>query len=230
MGWRQNLKKRLRKGKRGGYAHYAKGYQTRGKPRNAPEGQDGIEAATGHPDAPEALTLAHGLPDAEAANPSENLADTQPPVPSTAAPGSGAESGPMPQVELFERPHETIADARLARRAIMRSWEPEPRATQAVLTKAAMMALREDAKLNEVIAVGKLQLDAHGKIMAEEHHNDRMGYHERALQVRAKVGDYVPGTNGPQINVNTGGGPAAVSIFLPAVDQMPVDTIEGDVA
>ena len=182
MGWRQNLKKRLRKGKRGGYAQgegpipraYAKGYQSRGglprDRRNATEGsQDGPNPAPGHLDALQALPLAHGLPDAEAANPSENLADTPPAATVTAAPGSGAESGPMPQVELFERPHETIADARLARRAIMRSWEPEPRATQAILTKAAMMALRDEAKLNEVIAVGKLHLDAHGKIMAEEH-------------------------------------------------------------
>ena len=37
-------------------------------------------------------------------------------------------------------------------------------------------------------------------------------------------------TGGPQINVHTGGGPASVSIFLPAVDDIQPDTLEGDVA
>lgn len=217
MGWRENLRKRLRKDKRRGYASqaYAKGYQTRGRPRNATEAQTApgaaLDAQESPQDAQKALLLAHGHPVAEAANPSENLAEPQPVAQDTAAPvGSGGEAQPLPHVELFERPHETNADVRLARMAIKRSWEPEPRATQAILTKAAMMALRDEAKLNEVVAVAKLHLDAHGKVMVEEHHNDRMEYYDRALALRASDAG-MPGTG---IRMETDG-KAKVTVYLP---------------
>lgn len=231
MGWQKNKKKRerlhrqrLQKARRGGYAAtgdgpvpaaYAKGYQTRGlsmheraelaaqRAERAEQAKQAIQAN------PAASPLAQGLPGAPVANPSEVLAGTPTAAQEAAAPGSGADASTLPQVELFERPHETHQDARLARRAIMRSWEPEPRATQAILTKAAMMALRDEAKLHEVIAVGKLHLDAHGKIMTEEHHNDRMGYYEAVQDFRRQTSD-IPAM---PLTINQSGG--NIAIFLP---------------
>jgi hypothetical protein len=124
------------------------------------------------------------------------------------------------QTALFERKDETRSDARLARRAILNRWRPKPEATEAVLTKATVMALKDEAKANEVIAVAKLHLEAHKTVVSDEHHGDRMDYHERALQIRTKVGDYIP-AGGPPINISTGGGHAAVSIFLPAKEEIP---------
>lgn len=135
-------------------------------------------------------------------------------------PAATHQEPPLANVALFENQFETRADARLARRAILARWRPKPEHTEAVLTKATVKALENQAKLNEVIAVAKLHLEAHKTIVSDEHHGDRMDYHERALQIRSKVGDYVPGASGPPISINTGGGSAAVSIFLPAKDEL----------
>lgn len=114
------------------------------------------------------------------------------------------------QTALFDRRDETRSDARLARRAILNRWRPKPEATEAVLTKATMMALDEHAKVNDVIAVGKLHLDAHKTLVGDEHHGDRMDYYERALALRANEAG-IPGT-GIQMETD---GPAKVTVYLP---------------
>lgn len=106
-------------------------------------------------------------------------------------------------------------DVRLARMAIRKRWEPEPEQTHAVLARATEVALKDMAAPATVIAVAKLHLDAHRQVQADEHHDDRLEYHERALQIRSKVGDYIPPAGaGSQIGINvaTGGN---LTIVLP---------------
>lgn len=117
----------------------------------------------------------------------------------------------------------------MAIRAIRLGWldrAPKPEHTEAVMTKATMLALNESAKPHEVIAVSKLHIEYHSRVLSHLHHDDRMEYYERQRQMRAKVGDYVPPSGGPPINVNSNGGPVAVSIFLPSVDPIQDDIID----
>ena len=78
---------------------------------------------------------------------------------------------------------------------------------------------QEEPTLPQLIGVAKLALDIERQNQGEEHHDDRMSYAERALQLRSKVGDYrPPGVGGTAIGVETDGA-ARVSIYLPARDE-----------
>lgn len=123
--------------------------------------------------------------------------------------------GGLPKTALFEREHSSREDVRLARMAIRKRWEPEPEQTHAVLNKATQIALAETAQVGTVLAVAKLHLDAHRQIQSDEHHDDRLEYHERALQIRSKVGDYIPPAGaGSQIGINVASG-GNLTIHLP---------------
>lgn len=133
------------------------------------------------------------------------------PLPQDDAGGDGG----LVKTAMFERPREAREDVRLARMAIRKRWEPTAEETHAVLTKATIIALQETAPAPVVLAVAKLHLDAHRQVQADEHHDDRLEYHERALQIRSKVGDYIPPAGaGSQIGINvaTGGN---LTIVLP---------------
>lgn len=118
---------------------------------------------------------------------------------------------------LFERPDECRTDARLARMAIRRRWEPEPKDTKEILCKATEMALEKGATLPMVVAVAKLHLDAHRQIQSDEHHDDRMDYQDRALRLRSNLNDHV-GTS--RVNI-AGGDGSNVLIYLPSQDDDP---------
>lgn len=121
--------------------------------------------------------------------------------------------GALPKTALFEREHGTREDVRLARMAIRKRWQPEAAQTHAVLNKATEIAMRDSAPAGTVIAVAKLHLDAHRQVQSDEHHDDRLEYHERALQIRSKVGDYIPsGSSQIGIHVASGGN---LQIVLP---------------
>jgi len=163
---------------------------------------------------PEASTLAN-QPSTEypvSDRPSEQDSTPQARGPST--PSATGGDGGMPETAMFERPREAREDVRLARMAIRKRWEPTPEETHAVLTKATIIALQETAPAPVVLAVAKLHLDAHRQIQSDEHHDDRLEYHERALQIRSKVGDYIPPSGTSQIGINVASG-GTLQIVLP---------------
>lgn len=129
------------------------------------------------------------------------------------------------QTAMFERLRETRSDARLARRAILNRWRPKPEATEAVLTKATVQALKDDAKIHEVIAVAKLHLAAHQTVVNDEHHCDRMDYHETALELRARDSGIPGGSAGLQMETD-GKGSTRVTVYLPNNSRAePVDEL-----
>jgi hypothetical protein len=71
----------------------------------------------------------------------------------------------------------------------------------------------------QLLGAAKLALDVERQNQAEEHHGERMEYAERALAMRAKVGDYRP-PQGQIARVDTDG-PTSVSIYLPAREEDP---------
>lgn len=130
--------------------------------------------------------------------------------------GAGSQTPPQPApVALFERLRETRSDVRMARRALLNRWRPKPEVTEAILTKASVMALDDKAKVGEVIAVGKLHLDAHRQAIADEHHGERLDYYDRALDHR------IAGSSGPMpgggvgVHVQGEGRDVSVVVFLP---------------
>lgn len=135
--------------------------------------------------------------------------------PSDSASAGG--DGGTPETALFDRPQTTRSDVRLARMAIRKRWEPEAEQTHAILNKASQMALLETAPMPNVIAVAKLHLDAHRQVQSDEHHDDRLEYHDRALQLRAVAG----GVN--VVNIDTAGGDSRINIYLPNQDDDPDD-------
>ena len=215
MGWRRNLKKRRRAG-------YAATGELVPRAYNAPGRKRGTRRPVqGRIDAPpEAATVQDATqprPGDQESNPGAGPAG-QPIAPGTtgtsvlAQPPTGDGQQPR-QVALFESRPDVTKDARLARMAIKRSWEPQPEATAAVLTKATVMALKEDAKVEHVVAIAKLHLDAHAKVMTEEHHNDRLEYYERALEARMS-GALPAGGTGIKMETD-GSGKASVMVYRP---------------
>lgn len=139
-------------------------------------------------------------------------------------------AGGLPETALFERPRLAREDVRLARMAIRKRWEPVAEQTHAVLNKATEVALADTAHPQTVIAVAKLHLDAHRQVQADEHHDDRLEYHERALQIRSKVGDYIP-PSGTQIGINVAtGGNLHITIPHNFRDEGMVDELTTDPA
>lgn len=121
------------------------------------------------------------------------------------------ETPPGPQTALFERRDNIRSDARLVAKAIEFGWIPRSEVTEAIMTKASMQALADNAKPHEVTAVAKLHLVARSQEMAHAHHQERMDYHERALSLRREQADIDPV---PSVVVNNNG-QAAVSIYIP---------------
>ena len=145
------------------------------------------------------------------------------PGPETAQtpPVAAHDAATPPQTALFESKGGAKGDAALIRRAVKHHWNPDPRVAQAILDKIGLLAMKDQEQGGftkpQLLAGAKVYLDATKQYQSEEHHADRMEYADRSLQLRAKVGEFDPAR--VQVNLNTGGGPAAVSIFLPAVDE-----------
>lgn len=115
-------------------------------------------------------------------------------------------------------------DVRLARMAIRKRWEPEPEQTHAVLARATEVALKDMAAPATVIAVAKLHLDAHRQVQADEHHDDRLEYHDRALSLRREVAD-VP------LPITVNGSGNNICIFLPHNDRDEIDeSLQGEMS
>jgi hypothetical protein len=148
------------------------------------------------------------------------------------------------ETALFERQSEAVPDVAMVRQAKRERWGTSKPVQEIVIQKALTLAAglpwttptgeirQEEWTPPQVLGAAKLALDVERQNQTEEHHGDRMGYAERALQMRAKVGDYRP-ANVAAIGVETDGA-ARVSIYLPARDddaEIPVlldaDRVEG---
>jgi len=138
------------------------------------------------------------------------------------------------ETPLFERRDNIRADANMMRRALRLEWldrAPKPEHTEAVLTKGTMQALQEDAKPHEVLAIAKLHLDYHSRVLSHEHHQDRMEYYRQALALREKDAG-LPGGAGMEMETT---GPAKVTVYLPnnrraeVMDELrPEDLLKDD--
>lgn len=132
----------------------------------------------------------------------------------------------QPQTALFESRGGTRGDTNLVTRAIKKRWETDKRMSEAILTKIGLKAL-QDEKLTmpQLLGAGKLMLDVERQNQAEEHHVERMDYAERALQMRAKVGQYKPPVAGATVET---AGPAKISIYLPENNRQ-ADDLDADI-
>ena len=147
------------------------------------------------------------------------------PQPQQGGDGGNAANG-NPDTALFERPQETRSDAIQVRRAVKRRWETDKRMSEAILTKIGIKALQDDQlSMPQLLGAGKLMLDIERQNQAEEHHTERMDYAERALQMRAKVGQYKPPVAGAMVET---AGPAKISIYLPD-NQREADDLDADI-
>lgn len=119
------------------------------------------------------------------------------------------------QTPMFERIRETRTDAYMTRRALRLGWldkAPKPEHIEAVLTKATVQALSNEAKPHEVQAVAKLQLEYSTRVLNHEHHEDRMDYYRQALALRERDAGMDGGGAGMSMETE---GPAKVTVYLP---------------
>lgn len=123
---------------------------------------------------------------------------------------------------LFEHDQCLRTDAKLARRALLQDWHPDRGKVRALVAKLSDAVLKGelDGKPLSPAAVIKGIEVLHSfdrLIVADEHHADRMDYHERALNARAA--NRMPGTvAGPKMGVSLeteSGGKPCVVIYLP---------------
>lgn len=142
-------------------------------------------------------------------------------------------SGAIPEAPvetpIFDRLEKARSDAAMVRRAIRHRWQPDPRVTQAILSKAATIALDDRTSPPVFNAMAKLQFEAERQVTSDEHHHQRMDYYERALSLKAGVrvpetigGAPPPGT---AVTVDTSG-PSRISIYIPDNGRDPVAEME----
>jgi hypothetical protein len=140
-------------------------------------------------------------------------------------PTEAPESPPGVQTALFERRDNIRSDARLVAKAIEFGWLPKAEVTEAIMTKASMQALEDKAKPHEVTAVAKLHLVARAQEMAHVHHQERMDYHDRALEHRI-AGTGAGGGAGVGVHVHQGDGKdVSVLVYLPDNGRDPDNAV-----
>ncbi len=118
----------------------------------------------------------------------------------------GAIGGGSQETQLFERRQESRSDAGMARRAIKHRWETPKPLSEVVIRKALTLAAglpwtRPDGTVRQeeftpiqMLGAARLALDVDRSNQSDEHHFDRLDYHERSLAARnGSMSDGVPG-------------------------------------
>ncbi len=121
---------------------------------------------------------------------------------------------------LFEQQSEVLADLALVQQAKRERWGTPKPLSERVIVKALKLAAgeewvsadgsvrKEEWSPPQLIGAAKLALDVERQKQGDEHHGDRMVYHNRALDMRAETA----GIGSLTINNN---GPSGVAIFIP---------------
>lgn len=99
-----------------------------------------------------------------------------------------------------------------------KEWQPAAAMTRTVIEKATELALRDTTKLEGVVAVAKLHLDAHKQVQIEEHNDDRYEFNERVFEHKKETGSGAVPLNvgvGVRVGQEQAGNDVSVLIYLP---------------
>lgn len=126
---------------------------------------------------------------------------------------------------LFDEKRHMRWDAKQARRAALEDWRPDRRVVKAAVTKVSQAVLTgemDGQKLTPPMTLKGVEL-LHGfdrLITADQHHDDRLDYHDRALDSRNSGSGTIAGLQ----LTNDGAGKSSVVVYIPDNGRsMPLD-------